>query len=46
MPLMERQLFVKPLHIFSAVLEICVSEYQSISFGIEASSHIALWPLP
>lgn len=46
MPLMERQLFVKPLCIFSAVLEVSVSEDQIISFGIKVSNHTALLPLP
>lgn len=40
------QLFVKPPCVFSAVLEICVSEYQIISFGIKVSNHTALLPLP
>lgn len=43
---MERWLFVNPLCIFSAVLEILVSENQIISFGIKVSNHTALMPLP
>lgn len=46
MPPMERQLFVNPLCIFSAVLEILRSEYQIISFGIKVSNHTASMPQP
>lgn len=46
MPPVERQLFVNPLCIFSAVLEILVSEDQIISFGIKVSNHTALMPQP